>query len=233
MKRVLFSLLLLLAVSVSVSAQSKIRFGLRLSPAFGLTQTKDSTKTIYKPDGAKTRLGWAYGLTIIYQMADNFGFQTGASWVDRGYTVSNSAYKQNVKLSCLEIPVYLRLRSRLIGPESLGLRIRGLVGASADVNIATKTKMTISGTTKEYTNMAGSSDAINNVPVVLPGYQPISASGVFGLGVEWDIAKVGTFDLGVSYHRGLTNVLRMARANNPLQYTQRMGYLGIDISYLF
>lgn len=216
MKKVLFSLLLMLAVSASVTAQSKIRFGLRLSPVFGITRTIiDSTKSVYKPDGAATRLGMAYGLTIIYQMADNFGIQTGASYVSRGYTIKNSLLKQNTRLSCLEIPVYLRLRSRLVGPESLGMRIRGLVGATGDVNLTTLTKSTITGL-----NETTSTDMGN--------FQPISASGVFGLGVEWDLAKVGILDLGVSYHRGLTNVLKKS---NPL--SQTMGYLGIDVGYLF
>lgn len=214
MKKILFACVCALVTMGSLQAQSKLSFGLRISPIFGVTRSiVDSTKTLYKPDGAATRLGMAYGLTVIYKAAENFGIQTGASYVSRGYTIKNDSVKQNTRLSCVEIPVYLRLR-RPVGPENLGISVRGLLGADANINVATLTKKTIGGQSTESTDLSG--------------FQPVGACGVFGLGVEWDVEKVGLFDLGVSYHRGITNVLKKS---NPL--SQQMGYVGIDFAYLF
>lgn len=204
-----------MATIASLQAQSKLSFGLRLSPIFGVTRSVvDSSKTVYKEDGASTRLGMAYGLTVIYKAAENFGIQTGASYVSRGYTIKNDSLKQNTRLSCVEIPVYLRLR-RPVGPETLGLSVRGLLGADANINVSTLTSKTPAGqSTTQSTDMSD--------------FQPVGACGVFGLGVEWNVEKVGLFDLGVSYHRGITNVLKKS---NPL--SQQMGYVGIDFAYLF
>lgn len=236
MKKVLFSLLLMLAVSSTVTAQSKIRFGLRLSPVVSWANTKDSTGAKYElPSGVSSsaRMGISYGLTIIYQMADNFGLQTGVNWVDRGYKLkgtlyaplTTTSYTQKRKLSALEIPILLRLRSGYIGKEELGLKIRGLVGVSADINVSGKVE--------------DSPATPLGIKYSTKWYQPAGASTVFGLGVEWKIDKVGTFDLGASYHKGLINsrLDKKTETNgnwiNPSRLRQRYDYVALDLTYLF
>lgn len=218
-------------IAVSLSAQSKIQFGLRLSPVVSWANTKDSTKADYVlPDSisSSARLGLSYGLTVIYNIADNFGIQTGLHIVDKGYNLKGqfgSDSKENRKISTLEIPIALRLRSKPIGSEALGMRIRGLAGGSLDFNvIGQKIKTENYPSTFKYSTKWA---------------QPLGASLLFGLGVEWNVAKVGTFDLGVSYHKGMTNarILKGYETNgnviNPLKVRQKYDYMALDISYLF
>ncbi len=215
--------------------QSKVQFGLRLSPVISWANTKDSTNTPYElPESIKSSasMGISYGLALNYFFADNFGIYTGLNWITKGYNLNgplysplSETYKQKRRMSTLEIPIALRLRSKPIGPESLGMRIRGLAGVSADINVSGK--VTDNPTTplgKKYSTK---------------WYQPFGVSTLFGLGVEWNIEKVGTFDLGVSYHKGLINQ-RLDKALdgnnniiNPSKLRQRYDYMSLDVSYLF
>ena len=217
--------------------QSKFQFGLRLSPIVSWANTKDSAKTAYVyPNGVKSgsSLGFSYGLAINYLFADNFGLTSGLNWVVKGQNLSGqlyaadsitTEYKQKRRLSNLEIPLALRLRSKPIGPESLGMRVRGLAGITADINVGGK--------------VTDSPASPANVKYSSKWYQPAGISTLFGLGVEWNIEKVGTFDLGLSYHKGLLNqrLLKAADGNgniiNPSKFRQRYDYMSLDVSYLF
>ncbi|MBX7240208.1 MAG: PorT family protein [Bacteroidia bacterium] len=235
MRKGLFTLIVLFA-AFSAIGQSKFQFGLRLSPVISWANTKDSTNVPYElPESIKSgsSMGLSYGLAVNYYFADNFGIYTGLNWVTKGYNLSGplyaplttETYKQKRRLSALEIPLALRLRSKPIGPESLGMRVRGLVGVSGDINVSGR--------------VTDSPASPQGVKYSTKWYQPAGVSTLFGLGVEWNIEKVGTFDLGVSYHKGLLNQRLMKAADgsgnivNPSKFKQRFDYISLDVAYLF
>jgi len=204
-----------MCLSVGLFAQEGFKIGLRFSPIFSFGTVLDSTKKDVAGFDKSPKIGLSYGLLINYGFTENYGIHTGIHVVNKGYRGTDATLDStvNLRVTTLEVPIALKLRSPEIGS---GIHIKGLFGVSADINLAMKKLTTINSVETESRE---SNELI-----------PVSASFIFGTGVEWEF-DFGMIDFGVSYHQGLTNVNR--KKNSGYNGFIRLNYVAIDLGYYF
>lgn len=208
MKKLFATFFLLGLFSVSAFAQSKLDVGIRLSPIISSASYFNTAGT--KIDGYRARLGFIPGLMANYNFTNNFSLHSGVSLKMHGYGYGGDSTVSTFKtsISSIEIPVGFRLRTPEIG-GSTGIHIRAILGANADINVGGKVK-------------------VGSIESKLTNYAPV-AIGAFGsLGIDWTLEKIGRFDLGVRYNRGLTDEFRK---NGDAKLN--LHYIGLDLGYYF
>ena len=199
MKKILVITVFLLGLSVTAQ---EFKIGFELAPTF------NSNKNFIKDEAGKWvetdktgKTGWKGGLIVDYGFDENYFIHSGLLIHTRD--LSGSGYTQ--KLTTLEIPVALKLRSNEISDN---FRITGVFGASADINVDAQIK-----TEGEKTK---NKDA----------FKTFGASFIFGPGAEYDL-DFGTLGIGLTYYLGLTDI---AKSDN---FKIKPKHLSIDVNFYF
>lgn len=211
MKKLNIFLLTLCMVSLSY-AQEGFKLGLRFSPAITWFTVTDSSGNVQ--DGYKSKMGFSTGLLFNYGFTENYAIHSGLRIMMQGTQSEVGIISSNVSLTTVQIPIGFKMRSNEIGS---GIFIKGLIGATADVHTAYKYKVTINGTSSE-------TKANDNV-------QPFGASFLIGAGIEYEWDGVGTFDFGLSYLHGLTNINRKNKSGWNGQIKPKS--ISLDLGYYF
>ena len=176
------------------------RLGLHFSPNIswlGLSTTG------YENDGA--RIGFAYGISTEFFLAKNYLFSTGFNINNIGGNLkyegvynnagvsSSSSVKQNIKISYVDIPLTLKLRTNEIGY----MTYYGNFGFIAGIKYNSITDY-------EYVdlNSIKQTDIDNSSNVSL-----FNVNLMVGGGAEYNLSGNTNFMFGVSYHNGFINVL--------------------------
>lgn len=224
MKKVFTVLLILTATAPLLKAQEGLKIGLRFSPLVAFTSITDETGNEIAGNTVSNKLGFSYGLAATYGFTDNYGIYSGVHIVRKGFErtdVRDSlSFTQDVVATTVEIPLALRGRSNEIGN---GIYLSGLFGVSLDVR---------AGYTNEYTGgnpvtlTAGNGTTKNSALI-----NPITASFLFGVGADWFVDRVGTFNFGLIFHRGLLNLNNQSNFGNEEVIT--VSYLSLDVAYMF
>jgi hypothetical protein len=196
----------LLFSSKALAQADKFSFGIRVNPLITSVRVTDEDKNVVNLN-EKGRAGIGFGLIAAYNFTEKFAFYSGANIVSKGYKFKGTDSKIN--LTYLEIPIALKLRTNEI---SNGIAFRFLAGLSGNIAVGGKTE--VAGNTKK-----GTGDYVVVVPDAL-----------IGLGVEWTKDNIGTFDLGVSYHHGLSKVRKTPNTNDPII---KLSYVSLDLGYYF
>ncbi len=224
-------------IGLAATAQEGLRIGLRFSPIVSFANITDSTGASVGGD-LNSRLGLSYGLSVNYGFLDNVGLHTGIHIVNKGYTrtsdveVSPSITIDNatekVRVTAVQVPVALRGRTDDIGG---GFHIVGTFGITLDVSAGYRNRWTeIDPSTYE----TGESGELNRASNYL---FPVATSFIFGAGVDWEIDRVGTVNLGITYHQGLTNVNarrgRFDEGTRGASENIKLNYVSLDASFYF
>lgn len=235
-KLLLLSLLLIFSYA---QAQEGLQIGLRFSPIVSFANITDSTGATV-PDDLSTRLGLSYGLSVNYGFQDNVGLHTGLHIVNKGYrrvstiqvdsAVTINDARENVRITTVEIPLALRGRTNDIGG---GFHIVGTFGATIDISTGYRNQWeNVNPATYEVNT--GGEGQLNQASTYL---FPIGLSFVFGAGVDWEIDRVGTVNLGLTYHQGLTNINTRSGGWEPqtrgASENIRINYVALDLSFFF
>jgi hypothetical protein len=128
MKKI-FLLFLGLLLSGALHAQEGLKVGISFGPAF--VGAKSELSGVSSADLKSSGLGYRLGLLGLYGLSDNFGLYAGAALVGKA-TKKDDA---KTRLTTLELPIGLRLRSGEIGS---GLYVGALIGPTIDLNLAAK-----------------------------------------------------------------------------------------------
>jgi hypothetical protein len=160
----------------------------------------------------------------------------------------------NANLRYVEVPLALHLTSNEV---TTGMKIRGLIGISlnglvganttrneyiidimaddsynlrdlqttADKVLTNATDIRIQGIDKSYADLAKTKSRSGTA-----GYNIFVPDVLAGVGVDWNIEGIGSFDLGISYHAAMGNISKYAlRGSDRVS----MSYLSFDIGYYF
>jgi hypothetical protein len=117
-------------------------------------------------------------------------------------------------MTTLEIPLALHMRSNEIAE---GMRIRGIFGLQNNILL---------GVTSKYDKTTVKDRK---------GYAAFVPDLLAGIGLEWELPNVGTFDLGVSYHHGLGSFYKSSfeLLGKNYTYRYRINYIAVDLAYMF
>ncbi len=238
MRAKLLLLGLFLGISV-LQAQEGIRMGLRFSPIISFANITDSTGATIS-DEITSRAGLSYGLSVNYGFSDNVGLHSGLHIVNKGYrrtstfnidsAITINDASENVRITAVEIPIALRGRTDDIGN---GIHIVGTFGGTIDISTGYRNQWKEVNPATYEVNTGGSGQ-LNRAAEYL---FPVGLSFVFGAGVDWEIDRVGTLNLGVTYHQGLTNL--NARNGGFQTGTKgaseniKLNYVALDLSFFF
>lgn len=185
--------------------QGEIQLGIRFAPGIAFN-TAEATGVSGDVTNNKTEIRLSGGLTADFLFTDTYAFSTGL-W----YTIKRSAF-QNVtfadpndpngsglkgtseyNLQYLQVPVSLKLFTNEIASDA---RMYFQLGGTFDVKLAEKAQ-------QKSTNALFARSEAQGGHV----YKPIDVGLLLGLGVEFRLSEDNTLFGGISYNRGLVNVL--------------------------
>jgi hypothetical protein len=204
--------------ALTTYAQEGFRFGFRLSPLVTSVRITDQDNKLYTAADQGGRAGISAGLIGIYGFSEKVGLYTGLLFTSKGmayyYKNGNDKMKYSTTLTTLEIPIALHLLSNEVMD---GMKIRGLFGLQNNILIG------VSNVTPKDTDKSRD------------GYTFFVPDLLIGVGVEWALPKIGTLDLGVSYHHPLGSYYKTSYDLLGKSYENRykMSYVAIDLAYIF
>lgn len=224
MKKIFLTTLLFCLVCGFSYAQSSIRLGLRISPMVSFPSITDNDKSDISGVSSSGKLGFGGGLIGVYQFTDKFGFQSGIQICTRGFSVTRPNLEQSSNVTMVELPALLHMRTNEI---SNGIRARGVFGSTIGILAGASSEIKV--------------NSVTNADKKGDNFSTFQFDFTFGGGVEWEIGKAGTFDVGLSYHLPL--VIMSDKIGNPnsgggVGYSYqdarvKLGYLALDLSYYF
>jgi hypothetical protein len=189
------------------SGFSRLRLGIKFTPCLSYAKVidKNSSDGInYKQNGSTVRM--IIGPFLEYAINPNVAFATGLWYSPRSvFLTANNGHSQ-YNLQYLMIPIYFKFYTNEIAQ---GTRLYCSLGGTIDIKIAEK---------KVGTDEVGLKDPIaENAGRHLFNF--IDASILMAAGVEFNIKNVTNVFVGISYNRGMTNII------NPfLEYTDASGH---------
>lgn len=201
-----------------LSAQTGKRFGLRVAPQLNFASQVLNSQTRTGADiGQKAAPGIAFGLMYDDMLDETYGFHTGANLVFRNlrHMSRDSAGADMVRstLTAIEIPLALKLRSRDLG----GFRFRIPIGLVPGINLGHR-ETNLSQADRPYVRNPGLFNAFTLDVLAAPG-------------VELNVGRLGTLDVGLSYHHGLLNI--NDKRDGFVDRIVRTSYFSLDAGLFF
>jgi hypothetical protein len=206
-------LFLFLSLSIVLQSYSQTKLGLKFSPTLisnRVTNFSDSL-SFEKP---KSYGSFIFGLAIDKAFSDNYSFSTGLFYVKKnvGFSIKNSNSvdtNEAYQIDYLQIPISIKLYTNEIQPET---SLYFQIGGTIDINIYDAPKE------RKYTTIAE--------------FQPIDGSAIIGAGVEYKAGLNTILYGGISYYRGLTNVIKKSEPlDDPLLIKIDMISLDLGIKF--
>lgn len=202
MKKIVL-VIVLVTSSLLVSAQEGLKIGVGFGPAISFSRVEDGGVLASEDNGIGSRLS----LTGRYSFTDNYGLQTGIALTTKAYGDKDNA-SGKTSISTIELPFGIALRTNEL--SSGGLYVSGFFGPTIDLNVSSRLRQ--NGEEKN-----------NNDNI-----KSIGSTVKFGLGVEKEF-DFGTFLLGVSYGRGISNIATDTQPN----VVTKVHYISTELSYFF
>jgi len=208
MKKTLLTTLLTVASIYGTFAGDKVKLGIKLTPCFSFSKITDkkSDNTDYSRSGSTVRM--IVGPFIDFAINDNVTFTTGLWYSPRAVYISaktaTTTLKSQYNLQYLMVPIYFKFYTNEIAPD---MKLYFNLGGSLDFKIAEK---------KVGDDDAGLKTLAEkeNKPL----FNIVDASILMGTGVEFNLKDITNIYVGISYNRGLVNVI-----NPLLEYTDSKG----------
>ncbi|HOP43681.1 MAG TPA: porin family protein [Flavobacteriales bacterium] len=188
----------------SSSSDDGVRLGLKVAPNFHWL--RPDTKGL-ESDGNNT--GLSFGIVVDFPFGDNgqYAFHTGALLnyiggplkADYSTDTSTVVSTQDTKLRYVEIPLCLKLRTRMDQP----LNFYGQLGVSAAINVRARSDF------ETTTTILGNNVTASDTDVdIIDDVQAFKLALVAGAGVELTLDSGPTLFGGIVYNNGLMNVLQ-------------------------
>lgn len=190
----------------SVAQESKsVAISLTVSPSIAWLSP---TNKGYTSDGA--RVGIKYGLLMDFRLfgVDNYSFTSGftmnhiggkliepSTFTNAADVVLSAKDASTYKLTYIDVPMVIRLKTNEIGYNVF----YAVFGSEMGFNI---------GANKEYTTTYGNTTTEQFTEDVSSEINLFRSSLVFGIGLERNISGNTNYRIGVTYHNGLTNILK-------------------------
>lgn len=222
MNKKTFTLTCIIALFAAVPVFAQLKLGLKVHPL--LSYIRSDTKDFKSYD---VTTGFSYGLVVENRFAENYSFYTEFAITHKGgktifeYNTSNGRYKREettYKLQYIEVPFALKLRT----DEINNITYYGLFGLAGGVAIRAKQDIkTIDKLTNVATNSNGETFGTN----------PLSASLLFGGGIEYSLSEKAFITAGVSYNNGFTDIANESRQNRSLDF--KISYIALNLGLLF
>ena len=200
--------LLILGINAGLSAQEdkKVALAFTVSPSVAwLAPTNDG----YKSEG--TKIGFKYGLLMDFRLfgVDNYSLTSGLTMNHIGGgliepstfentttgTVVSAKDAANYKMTYIDVPFAIRLKTNEMGYNTF----YAVFGSELGFNITAK---------KDVTTTYGSTSTGEVTQDVTGDINLFRSSLVIGAGVERNISGNTNYRIGVTYHNGLTNILK-------------------------
>ncbi|MBC7390232.1 MAG: PorT family protein [Opitutaceae bacterium] len=234
MKKSFIVIIVLLSLVKGVNAGDKLKLGIKVNPVISFAAVKDKdSKDGFSYNGEGSALRFIVGPYIDYMINDNVFFSFGLWYSPRTIKMSvkttdalgfshtgNSQYN----LQYLMVPLYFKFYTNEI---SEGMKLYFTLGGTADFKIAEKNV----GDKDEV----GLKDLASNEGKQLFSF--IDGGLLIGAGVEFKLGTITTLYGGLSYNRGLTNIVNPLISNNgnkPYQHVAiKNNLIGIDLGVKF
>lgn len=177
-----FFFLFLFITVLAGSAQTKL--GLKLAPVIASNRATNDAQSVDN-DGSKLKL--SVGLVVDKPLADNYFLSTGLFYVPKraAFRTSDNLVREEYKMQYLQIPATLKLFTNEIAPD---FKVYFQVGAGIDIKVFDEP------------------EDPNNFAV--QKFNPVDVSVILGSGVEYRAGINTTIFAGISYQRGLSNVVK-------------------------
>lgn len=188
-------LVALFVISIGAFAQSKL--GLKFSPSISSNRVS-LIDSIHDVTGAGSALKFSLGLIYDHEITETYYFSTGLIFVPKQVAFnagvekehqSDTSYAGNsfeeYRLNYLQIPLSLKLFTNEIQPDT---RIYFQVGLAPEIKIFDEPKNEDYNLVKDFRNL--------------------DATVLFGVGGEYRAGINTTLFGGVTYQRGLANVIK-------------------------
>lgn len=195
-------------------AAAQLELGVKFSPLINYNRMNSGSDTLaISSNGAALR--FSLGLLADYGFQDNYFFSTGLLYVTKQVRAKSenssegTIREETYNLQYLQIPITLKL---LTNEVALDKKIYVQLGGNLDLNIDEK------------------AEASSNI--LVEDFRLLDFSLLLGVGMEMKLGVSTSFFAGVSYTRGLVNVVA---AQAPLDGDLEINndYFGIDLGIKF
>jgi len=222
----IFLIVVIAFVANNVNAQEKFSFGV----SAGVTMSdifQSSTDNNPMQDALGLTFGYTFGVTVDYNLTDNFFIQSGLSFITKGtegeyiYMISSDSFSSSDKIKAqsmyLQLPIYAGYKFQVA--ENVKLLFN--VGPYFAYGIGGKVK------SEHVAKMGGividaygiKEDVFSN-----DGFKRFDCGLGFGAGVEF--GKIG---VSAAYYLGLINI----NAHDTDNSTAKNGSFALTVSYKF
>ncbi len=186
MKQILFSLLILF--TITSFAQTKL--GLKLAPVVSTNRVTNDAQSAEK-DGSAMKL--SVGLIVDKPLSDTYFLSSGliylpkrAAFIDNApLAFDGTPIQEEYTVQYLQIPISLKLFTNEVAPD---FKVYFQVGGGAEIKVFDEPD------DPSYT--------------LINSFNPLDVSVILGTGVEYRAGISTTLFGGISYQRGLSNVIK-------------------------
>ena len=202
--------LLLLGLLASTPAFSQVKLGLKFTPVVSVARINDlDTATTWSTNATAVR--FIFGPVIDVAFSDNYYFSTGLWYTPKRYTArpTGQTSLDARHAQFLQLPLTLKLYTDEVG---LDTRIYFQIGGLGEVKISDNDQAL----------------DLNYVPPI----NRVNASALLSAGVEYRWGFNTTVFGGISYQRGLVNVVSGGIGGDP-SYDLKSDLIGIDLGLKF
>lgn len=203
MKKIIFVLLLF----VSVLGFSQTQLGIKIAPTFVSNRAKNDSLTA---NGDATKARFSLGLIIDQPLSEMYFFSTGLIYMPKTTEFSVNSIFEEYKLQYLQLPITMKLFTNEIAPD---FKAYLQIGGGMEIKIYDE-KMN-----KNYN--------------IISEFSPIDFSAIIGGGAEYKLGINTTVFLGVSYQRGLINVVKTTPSSIYEDLQIRNTVFSIDLGIKF
>lgn len=187
-RRAIFTLFLLFACATTLSAQT--RLSLRFSPLLTTNRVDFSTDTLTATnDGALPKL--SLGLIADIDLTETYSFSTGLVYMPKGLGISTTGRNggtyntvEEYRLQYLQVPLTFKLYTNEVQPD---FKLYFQIGGAMEVLLH--------------------DEPVDDSAELVTDFNLFDASVVLGAGTEYKLGASTILYGGITYYRGLLNVI--------------------------
>jgi hypothetical protein len=220
-KVILLSILGTLISLGAIGQDSSIKLGIKLAPTFGSTRiVLDDPDVTIDNDGAALKM--TFGLVVDKELAENYVFSTGLMYIpktvnislnpDNTYTGDPLNDSESYKLQYLQIPATLKLFTNEVSPD---MRVYFQLGTALEIKLYEE------------------ADAELVIQESIDAFQTFNLPIILGMGMEYRAGVNTVLFGGLSYQRGLTNIVKNTNVNFADELFIKSTLLSIDLGVKF
>ena len=212
-QKAIFTLALLLISVCTLSAQT--RLSLRFSPLLTSSRINFNTDTLNATnDGTMPKL--SLGLIADIDLTETYSFSTGLVYMPKGFSISTAGrnggtynVSEEYRLQYLQIPLTFKLYTNEVAPD---FKVYFQIGGSAEVLLF--------------------SEPVSDDAEIVEEFNFFDSSVILGAGTEYKLGASTVLYGGISYYRGLLNVVNET-INLQEDLEARSTVVGLDIGIKF